>query len=138
MYTVNILIFPWYFQQTFFAPFVNKTLKYYQVPHRFRIRLVCTRAICQYMLFTPPSGLDASPVPFGENVGDVYLPIMPEGIMTPELVVENANGGAVDVPLLRMGIVNGISSLHQELNVTQALNKTTPEQRKTINVRLYF
>ena len=42
-------MFDW---KEFFKPVVNKTIKYFQVPHRFRIRLVNNVAICQYMLFT--------------------------------------------------------------------------------------
>ncbi len=38
--------------KSFFKPVVSKTIKYYQVPHRFRIKLVRNIAICQYMLFT--------------------------------------------------------------------------------------
>ena len=39
----------------FFNPVVHKNIKYFQVPHRFRIKVVKGVAVCQYMLFTDES-----------------------------------------------------------------------------------
>ncbi len=56
-------VFDW---KEFFMPVVNKNIKYFQIPHRFRIKLYGERAICQYMLFT------------NETLGsEVWLPSVP-------------------------------------------------------------
>ena len=58
--------------KTLFEPFVNKHLKFYQVPHRFRIKKFCGRAMFQYMLFSPGASEDGK--------GDCFLPLIPEGL----------------------------------------------------------
>ena len=68
--------------KTLFEPIVNKNLKFYQVPHRFRIKRVCGRAIFQYLLFTPE----------GTSAGrkEDYLPHEPEGMLGFEQLEEYA------------------------------------------------
>lgn len=42
--------------KSLFKPFLPKGIKFHQVPHRYKISRFCTKARCQYMLFSPAAG----------------------------------------------------------------------------------
>ena len=88
--------------KSFFKSIVNKTIKYYQVPHRFRIKLIRNVAVCQYMLFTD------------ETYKEQWLPLEPSSAKT-----------ATTDPLLEQGciqlkelaVINGLPNLHRYMSL---------------------
>lgn len=79
---------------SYFAPIINTRIKWYKVPHRFKIFALHTRAVCQYSVFTP---LDRSE--------PIWMPLLPlrdpnlvpnrdevmDVVMTPLVVVGDGN-----------------------------------------------
>jgi hypothetical protein len=81
----------------FFAPVVNKHIKYFQIPHRFRIKLCRERAICQYMLFT------------NESLGEeLWLPAIPLSQSTTDPLLQQAY-----IQLHELSVVNGLPDLRR-------------------------
>ena len=87
-------VFDW---KEFFAPVVNKNIKYFQIPHRFRIKLCGERAICQYMLFTH------------ETLGsELWLPAVPSSQVTTDPLLQQAY-----IQLHDLAVVNGLPDLRR-------------------------
>ena len=113
-----------------FEPMVNKSLKFYQVPHRFRIRRYCGRAIFQYMLFTPEQTVT--------GLREDYLPHVPGGAAL-AAHVEALAQTETDVQLFRLGLFNGEERLMRELELATSIADSTAEQRtsKAIYDRIF-
>jgi hypothetical protein len=90
--TISIQLQYLYDWKSFFAPVINKNIKYFQVPHRFKLHLVNGRAICQYMLFTDETlQKDFWLPPLPAVVKSSIDPILEEGyIKLHELAVVNS------------------------------------------------
>ena len=85
-------IFDW---KSFFRPVVNKNIKYFQVPHRFKISRVNEVAICQYMLFTDESLEKEEWLPPLGSFKSSDDPILQESF----------------IKLTQLGVVNGLPDL---------------------------
>ena len=91
-------VFDW---KEFFSPVVNKNIKYFQIPHRFRIKLCGERAICQYMLFTD------------ETLGsELWLPIAPSSQVTIDPLLQQAY-----IQLHDLAVVNGLPDLRRYMGL---------------------
>jgi hypothetical protein len=92
-------MFDW---KSFFKPIVSKTIKYYQVPHRFRIKLVRNVAVCQYMLFTD------------ETFREQWLPREPASAKatTIDPILEQGY-----IQLKELAVINGLPSLHRYMGL---------------------
>ena len=78
----------------YFAPIINTKLKWYKVPHRFKIRAVHGRAICQYSVFTPMDRSEPKWLPFQPLRSPEFQPDRDNAtdvVMTPLVVVGNGN-----------------------------------------------
>jgi hypothetical protein len=104
--------------KTFFEPFVNKSIKFYQVPHRFRISRRYGRAIFQYMLFTPDRESEMH-----------WLPQEPHDVSHASVVEEQARSTRAELPLTPLMIVNGRQALNSELGLTLSLSESTVDDR---------
>ena len=89
-----LYVFDW---KEFFAAVVNKNIKYFQVPHRFRIKLRGERAICQYMLFTDES-----------LVTEVWLPAEPSAGLAIDPILQDTH-----IQLHQLAVVNGLPDLRR-------------------------
>ena len=82
-------IYDW---KLFFKPVVNTNIKYFQVPHRFRVRRFNDVAVCQYMLFTDESLEKEEWLPHVGSFKSSDDPIMHEAF----------------IQLHELGVVNGL------------------------------
>ena len=91
-------------------------MKYYQVPHRYRLRRHnCGVAICQYQLFSPQNGIDR------------WLPLeVPSSKpQTPNDVLRNQTGS---IPLTRLVSVNCVDTLGKEIGFVGSLAQASSGQ----------
>jgi len=116
--TYNIKVDVVHDYKTFFEPFVNKSIKYYQVPHRFRIRRYCGRAIFQYMLFTPDN-----------QATGIWLPREPPGVYDVDRVEAQALATPGNVPLTPFMVINGREKLVEELGLNCSVDESTTTVR---------
>ena len=91
-------VFDW---MEFFTPIVNKNIKYFQVPHRFRIKLKVERAICQYMLFTDDS-LEK----------EVWLPAESSSVSEIDPILH-----ATNIHLHELAVINGLPDLRRYMGL---------------------
>ena len=91
-------------------------MKYYQVPHRYRLRRHnCGVAICQYQLFSPQNGIDR------------WLPLeVPSSKpQTPNDVLRNQTGS---IPLTRLVSVNCVDTMGKEIGFVGSLAQASSGQ----------
>jgi hypothetical protein len=118
---LNIQLRYVYDWKTHFKDIANTEIKYFQVPHRFRITLSkqYNRAICQYMLFTPE-----------DLVTESWLPKIPptdshEESYLPEEFL------ACSVKLHELAVVNGLPDFESYLGLKGDISKLTAKARTT-------
>ena len=92
---------------SYFAPVLNKNLKWYKIPHCFKIIRMHGRAICQYMVFSP---IDGDP--------PVWLPLMPT--MDTEFI--DSRDREIDVTLQPLICVRSGAHVSAEMGLTRSLN----------------
>jgi hypothetical protein len=94
------------------TPYINKNIKFYQVPHVFRIKRVCGKAVMQYKLFS--TNLE-------------YLPLEPENIVdnNNQLIMEN--NIINKIKFSTFATVDGDENFYRHLG----LNDSTPTTQVT-------
>ena len=122
---VNIQLQYVYDWTAHFKNVVNKEIKYFQVPHRFRVKMdeQYNRAICQYMLFThedlvTESWLPKRP-PNGPSSNQVSIHIPKE--------FESCS-----IQLHEFAVVNGLPDLEAFLGLTGDITKLTAKARSGV------
>ena len=111
-------VFDW---TAFFKAVANTNITYYQVPHRFRIKLHQERAICQYMLFTDES-----------LSREVWLPVPP----TPSVAVEYLSDPLIHesfIQLEQFAVVNGLPSLKRFMGLKGDIGSFISSSRSQIS-----
>lgn len=103
----------------FFAPYVNTYLKYYGVPLRFCLRKICSRAVCQYVLVTPPRGFDYN-----------WLPPIPASLRMSNLSEATLERHHIvnDIHLSELCIIEGRDRLLRENGLSGDMIVANPEQ----------
>jgi hypothetical protein len=119
---VNIQLQYVYDWVTHFKDVVNKEIKYFQVPHRFRIKMnqQCKRAICQYMLFSHE-----------DLITESWLPVIP--LHGPSSIPEDIPEAfsSCSIQLHEFAVVNGLPDLESYLGFTGDVTKLTSNARNT-------
>jgi hypothetical protein len=99
----------------FFKPIINNIYRFYQVPHRYRIKRVLTQALCQYMLFTPADG-----------AAEQWLPVLPTGLRAIDL--ESAEHDVRGIQLSELCVVNGRPTFNDHLGLGGSIGFATSDQ----------
>jgi hypothetical protein len=120
---LNIQLQYVYDWKSFFNDVINTDIKYFQVPHRFRITMnkQYNRAICQYMLFThedlvTESWLPKIPPRDSNNETETF---MPEEFLS------------CSVQLHEFAIVNGLPDLDRYMGLKGDCNKLTAQAKRS-------
>ena len=100
---------------SYFAPIINTRLKWYKVPHRFKVFALYGRAVCQYSVFTP---LDRSE--------PKWMPLLP--LRTPAFTPDRDD--AVDVILTPLVVVDNGTLITNEMSIGADSSGTN---RRTLN-----
>ena len=106
-----------------FKDILNKDIKYFQVPHRFRIFLhpIFKRSVCQYMLFTNEDLVTEEWLPKA-------TPMRPESSSLPKEFL------ACSVQLYDFAIINGLPTLELFLGLTGEFSKMSAKAKNNAEI----
>jgi hypothetical protein len=110
---------------THFKDVVNKEIKYFQVPHRFRITMNKRhkRAICQYMLFTNE-----------DLITENWLPRTPSFEPTDQTAADFSQElQSCSIKLHEFAVVNGLPDFENYLGLAGDISKLTANSRHNSN-----
>ena len=105
-----------------FKDIANKDIKYFQVPHRFKITMSkqYNRAICQYMLFTHE-----------DLVTECWLPKTPPSHSESSTIFPGEYYSCI-VQLHEFSVVNGLPDLEKYLGLQGNITKLTAKARSSV------